>query len=328
MNDSLVIRSLLVDKSTGKYIKAVNEHGFDDYVQIFTRRNEKSEIVIFDFSKAVSLFHEELDKKLNIRDDRDLLVKRNTVFNTWVRLKSLTNEIMLCQTSLQVSRDAEEVLNWIYTRIPELKSNYSSATDSKSFSTNWVNEKTSALLKISNEVEAFLEVLMCHIYATVKVDISYFKTDFILGLHCLNTRKVVLDILHNELNYWQGEFRHNSMIFQCCMEDLGINPKALLVQIESSLSVEEVKDKVLSKAKIEDINDGYSVRREYKVSWIGSSIDNIDRVKILSKLLQKIDSIILLLDNLKSNTVKFNDSAAEQEAFEQSLESLVLENKI
>jgi len=57
MNNDLAIRSLLVDKRTGKYIKAVNEHGFDDYVQLFTKSNEKSEIVIFDFSKAVSLFH-------------------------------------------------------------------------------------------------------------------------------------------------------------------------------------------------------------------------------------------------------------------------------
>lgn len=326
MNNDLAIRSLLVNKRTGKYIKAVNEHGFDDYVQLFTKRNEKSEIVIFDFSKAVSLFHKELDKKLDARDYRDLVVKRGTVFNTWVRLKSLTNETMLCQTALQVSRDAEEVLNWIYTRIPELEKNYRSATDGKSPGM-WVNEKNSALLKISNEVEAFLEVLMCHIYATVKVDTSYFKTEFILGQHCVNIRKVVLDALYSELNYWKGNFRHDSMIFQCCMEDLGINPEALLVQIESTQSVEELKGSVLSAAKIEDINDGYNIRRGYTVSWAKSSTDNIDRVKILSKLLQKIDSIILLLENLKNNTVKFNDSPAEQEAFEQSLESLVLEDK-
>ncbi|MED5533016.1 MAG: hypothetical protein VX411_02795, partial [Pseudomonadota bacterium] len=68
----------------------------------------------------------------------------------------------------------------------------------------------------------------------------------------------VLDALCSELNYWRGDFRHDSMIFQCCMEDLRINPEALLFQIESSHSVEELKASVLSAAKIEDINDGYN----------------------------------------------------------------------
>ncbi|BBI75692.2 hypothetical protein HAALTHF_49400n [Vreelandella aquamarina] len=57
------------------------------------------------------------------------------------KIKFIKNEIMLCQTALQVSRDAEEVLNWIYTRIPELEKNYRSATDSKSPGM-LVNEKT------------------------------------------------------------------------------------------------------------------------------------------------------------------------------------------
>lgn len=326
MKNDLAIRSLLVDKDTGRYIKAVDEHGLDDYVHLFSRKDEKSEVVIFDFAKAVSLFHDELDKKLNARDYRDLTVKRGIVFNTWVRLRSLTNETMLCQTALQVSRDAEEVLNWIYTRIPELERNYRSATDTKP---QWggVNEKNSALLKISNEIEVFLEVLLCHIHATTKVDINYFKNDFVLEQHCVNIRKVILDALNSELNYWNGDFRYDSMVFQLCMEDMGVNPEVIVFQIDSSFSVTELKNKIISTAKIEDKSDGYSVMREYTVSWPKYSDESIGRVKALSRLLQKIDSIIIFLKNLKDHAVKFNDDAAKQQEFENSLESLVLKNK-
>lgn len=326
MRNNLAIRSLLVDRGTGKYIKAVDEHGLDDYVRLFSRRSEKSEIVIFDFAKAVSLFHKELDKKLNAQDYRDLIVKRGTVFNTWARLRSLTNETMLCQTAFQVSRDAEEVLNWIHTRIPELEKNYRSAADSKPQG-SWVNEKNSALFKISNEVEAFLEVLLCHIHATTKVDINYFKTDFILEQHCVNIRKVVLEALSRELNYWNRDFRNDSMIFQLCMEDMGINPEVIVLQIDSSLDVAELRNRIICNAKIEDKHDGYSARREYTVSWPKCSNDGIDRVKTLSRLLQKIDSVNLFLESLKDHAVQFNTDAEKQREFESSLESLVLENK-
>lgn len=323
MNNDLAIRSLLVDKSTGRYIKAVDERGIDDYVRLFSREIEKSELVIFDFAKAVSIFHDELDKKLNIRDYRDLTIKRGTVFNTWARLRSLTNEMLICQTAAQISRDAEEVLNWIYTRIPELEKNYRSAVDAR----GWTNEKNSALLNISNEVEVFLEVLLCHIHATTKVDINYFKSDVIIEQHCTAIRNKILGYLENELDYWNGDFNFRSMIFQICMEDMGLNPEAIAFQIDSNLDVAELRQRIIKTAKIEDNYDGHYVTREYKVSWPKYSNERIDRVKILSQLLQKIDSILLFLKSLKDNVVKFNDDAAMQREFERSLESLALEGK-
>ncbi|ADP17091.1 hypothetical protein AXYL_03771 [Achromobacter xylosoxidans A8] len=326
MNTDLAVRSLLLDRSTGKYIKAVDEHGLADYVNLFSKRTEKSEVVIFDFSKAVSLFHENLSKQLAARDHRDLTVKRGTVFNTWVRLRSLTNDSMLIHTAFQVSRDAEEVLNWIYTRIPDLKEIYHSASDYSSRGA--ASEKNSAILKLSSEIETFFEVLLCHIHATTKVDIGYFKTEFILSQHCINIRGVIVDILNNELNYRNGEFNRNSMIFQLCMEDMKISPAAILLQIGSCVNVNDLREKILNTAKTEDRDDGYSARREYTVSWPKASNASIDRVKILCKLLQNIDSIIFFLDNLKGQETKLNADTAQQREFESNVDSLILGDNI
>jgi hypothetical protein len=322
MNDNLAVRSLLFDRNTGKYIKAVNEHGLDDYVGLFSKKNEKSEVVVFDFSKAVSLFHENLSKQLATKDHRDLTVKRGTVFNTWVRLRSITNNTMLIHTASQVSRDAEEVLNWIYTRIPDLQKNYHSANDYSSG--GMVNGKSAALLKLSSEIETFFEVLLCHIHATTKVDIGYFKTEFILSQHCTNIRGVIIGILNNELNYWNGEFGRDSMIFQLCMEDMKISPAAILLKIDSQVNVQQLREQILSTAKTETRDDGYGARREYTVSWPKASNASIDRVKILCKLVQTVDSIILFLDNLKSEEIRLNADTAQHRDFENSLDSLML----
>jgi hypothetical protein len=111
------------------------------------------------------------------------------------------------------------------------------------------------------------------------------------------------------------------------MEDMGVNPEAIVLQIDPSLCVAELKNKIIGTAQIQDKHDGYSVRREYTVSWPKCSDDSIDRVKILSRLLQKVDSIMLFLESLNDHTVQFNNDAEKQREFETSLESLLLDNK-
>lgn len=323
MKNQISVRSILVDKSNGQYIKAVNELDLLDYVQLFTKSNEKSEIVLFDFSQAVEIFHDALEKKLNQIEYKELTVKRGTVFNTWVRLKSYTNENLLCQAVSQVCRDSEEVLSWIYTRLPDLKRDYYWAKDEK-IQNNFTNEKNKSLLKLSNEIEAFIEVLLCSIHSTVKVDINYFKSDFIVEKHCSEVRSIVVEILKSEMSHQKDYFDWNSFIYQCCMETLEINPEALLLQIGSNLKADDLRNEVISRAKIVDMNDENCTNRGYTVTWPSFNEEKIKRVKILSQLLQKIDSIVLLVEKLKSNEIHFNDDKLEQAKFESSLESIFL----
>lgn len=324
MNKDHSVRSMLVDKKTGKYIKAVDEQDLSDFVQLFTKNSGKSEITLYDFSRVIQYFHDEIDIKLKQREHNELLVKRATVFNNWRRLRSLTNEVMLAQTATQVCRDAEEVLNWIYTRLPKLNQEYNYAKDSNFYR----NEKTESLLKLSDEIEAFIEMLLCNIHSTVKVDINYFKSETVVIQHCFSIRKIVFDALCNEIGFHNGNFRRDSLIYQSCMENLGINLEALLYQVGSDKKDSDIKYEIFSNPEIVDMSDEYNSKRGFTVTWSSASQGSINRTKILSSLLQKIDSIILLIDKLKSHAVIFDSSSSgSQEKFEQNVEALLLEHK-
>jgi hypothetical protein len=301
-----------------------NPRDLSDFVQLFTENNGESKILLYDFSCVVQYFHDEIDKKLKQRENNELLVKKATVFNNWTRLKSLTNEALLSQTVSLVIRDSEEVLNWIYTRLLELNQKYKYANDS---SNNYRNEKTESLLKLSDEIEAFIEMLLCNIHSTLKVDIGYFKSETVVIQHCYSIRNIVFHALCNEIGFHNGNFRWNSLIYQSCMEDLGINPEALLYQVGSDRKASDIKNEIISNPEIVDMSDEYDSKRGFIVTWTNTSKGSIDRTKILLQLLQKIDSIILLIDTLKSHDVIFDISSENREKFELSFESLLLENR-
>jgi len=323
MNNEVSVRSLLVDKPSGRIIKAIDERDLSDFLPLLTNRESKNpKIVLYDFSPVIQYFHNEIEGKLAQREHKELTIKRATVFNTWMRLKTVTNEMLLCQTSSQVMRDSEEVLNWIHTRIPELVKNYSLASRSKPQHAQ-KNEKTEALLKLSDDIEVFIEILLCNIHATAKVDIKSLRADFVITEHCKSIQKLVLQSLSSELDFHNGTFNSSSIIHQSCMENLGINPEALINLIGADCTKESIKNAILSKATIEDAWDGYNNERKYVVTWPKSDPDAVERVKMLSKLLERINLLLVLVENLKNSEATFEDRPEKQEEFERSIQMLL-----
>ncbi|MGP4952426.1 hypothetical protein ACTXGO_09640 [Psychrobacter sp. T6-1] len=327
MNNNLAVRSMLLDKSTGKLIKAVDERDLSDFLPFITGEAvNKKGIVVFDFAPVIQHFHDELEIKLAKRENQDLAIKRATVFNTWLRLKSTTNETLLCQSSVQVMRDSEEVLNWIHTRIPELEKCYYRADSSND--QKFLSDKTQALIKLSDDIEVFIEILLCNIHTTAKVDIESFKSDVVITEHCKLIQKLVFKALCSELAYFNGKFNCTSLIYACCMEDLGINLEALIGLLDpQDVNAESIRNSVLSTAVIEDVYDHSTCMRRRSVSWPKANHHNLERVKLLSKLLERINLLLILIEKLKSVEVSFNNDFESQSDFENSIQSLLLNHK-
>ncbi len=316
MNKDISVRSLLVDKITGRYIKAVDEQDLSDFVHLFTKKTtEPSKMVLFDFSSTVNHFHNLIDKNLSARENKELLIKRNTVFNTWTRLKSQTNESLLCQTASLIIKDSEEVLNWIYTRLPDLEKAYNHAYPT--------NRKNEALLRLADEVDVFIEILLCNIHTTAKIDIKSFKFDCILTQHSISIRDFLLNLLQREVKFYQGRFSDNSLIYQCCMENLNINPEVLLSQLNSEKSKIDLMNEIINKATLETHRDKWSNIRQYTISWHEADPEEIKRTKTLSQLLQKVEAIISLLEQLKTFDISFDESSNDKEEFEAHINKLL-----
>jgi len=326
MNNNLSVRSLLVDKATGKFVKAVDERDLSDFLPLIAQENKDvSRVVVFDFTPIIEYYHNELEHKLAQREHKELAVKRATVFNTWMRLKTFTNESLLSQTSSKILHDTEEVLNWIHTRLPELEKNILNANEN---SQSYINEKTEALLRFSDDIEVFIEVLLCNIHTTANIDINSIKSDFIITEHCNSIRNLILKLLIRETDYYNGEFGWNSIIKNACMEDIGVNPEAIIHLLESEESVQSIKNSILSTAAYEDEWDGNRQSRKYSVSWPKANPNSVERVKVLARLLENINSVLGVIEKLKLSDISYNQNSESQESFESDIQRLLPKRNI
>lgn len=321
MNNDLSVRSLLLDKTTGKFIKAVDERDLSDFLPLLAKSSrEDNKVQVFDFTPLIQYFHNDLENKLKQREHKDLTIKRGTVFNTWMRLSTITNENLLCQLSSQIMKDSEEVLNWIYTRLPEIKSDIYTAKEEPRACKN---AKTEAVYRFSDDVEVFFEVLLCNIHTTAKVDIDSLKSDFIIMKHCNSIRGIILELLQSEANYRNGSFSWYSVIYNICMENIGINSDALVNLIDSTKNSQDIKNIIISEASWSDEWDGNCEYRKYTLRFPKADSNKIERIKVLSKLLESINSILSLLNKLKEADIYFNQSEEAKSEFESAFQALL-----
>ncbi|AZQ11181.1 hypothetical protein [Shewanella khirikhana] len=327
MNQDLSVRSLLVDKGTGKYIKAVDERDLSDFLPLLAQEDSSShKVTVYDFKSVVEYYHNELEGKLVQRENKELAVKRATVFNTWMRLRTITHESMLCQMSAQLLRDAEEVSNWIHTRLPELKRTFQTTHEGQNYHKN---EKTEALLRLSDDIEVFIEVLLCNIHTTAGIDINSIKSDYIITEHCNSIRNLIVDLLKSESDFYNGEFNWNSIMHSACMENIGFNPDAIVHLLEAKSTVQDIKNNILKNANYEDVyGDGRWPERKYSVTWPKADPNRVDRVKILARLLENINSVMNVLEKLKLSDVSNNQDQKSQESFENEIQKLLPQRNI
>ena len=320
MKNQLLVRSLLVDPITKKYIKAVNEQDFSDFVQLLTKQNQDSKLEVFDFSLVIEAFHGHLDERLKYREDTEVCVKRNNVFNGWKRIRSIRNEGLLNSAVVNNCAEAEDALNWIHTRLPKLKSDFSYAPD-YDYRTG-KNEKAAALISFSGEIEAFIEVLLCSIHSMLLVDHGYFRGEDVYIGHCCTVRGHLIEVLCKELGYRNGNFDWNSAIHQCVMEPerVGIDANALLLQIGSAKHIEDIRRTLVNAESVEEFGNG---TRGYVVKWPSTPSYIIEGIKNISRLLLEIDSISDFLRKLNSSDFQYGAKGGEQNTFEKEVRILL-----
>lgn len=321
MKNQLLVRSLLVDPITKKYIKAVDEQDFSDFIQLLSRRGEDSGVRVFNFSSIIDAIHRQIDKRLKHRENTELSVKRNNVFNGWKRIKSIRNDSLLNSAVVQICSEAEDALNWMHTRLPKFKTSFLLAKYGYDYRLQR-DDKRTALLEFSDEIEAFIEVLLCTMHSMLLVDPGYFKDEDVYVEHCHTVRSLLVEALCSELGYRNGKFAWNSFIHQCVMEPkrVGINADALMLQIGSEERGKDIERSLVDLDKTMDFDDG---TRGYVVKWSPMSSDKIEGVKVLSRLLQEIDSIFGFLNSLSSSDLQYDVQGPEQDSFEQEVRLLL-----
>jgi hypothetical protein len=323
MTKNIAVRSMLVDENTGKYIKAIDERGLDDFLQLITTSPKDGSIIFFDFSNIIEHFNSLLNNTLNQHEDKELLIQKNTIFNFWQRFKTFTNESTKNDAATKLMYECETTLSLINTRIPDLYSDYYHRTND-SAPNYYPNDKKTKLEKLIKEIDVSIEILLCNIHVTATVDILSFKNDTILSGHCIDIHTLLLTCIHSEIGYYNN-FHYDSLIYQCCMEDMGIFPDILLKICNINTNAEKIKHEIMKNSVLSDECDEHNneVFRVKKIKWSKACNHKLERTKMLLIVMQKVLALIDLIERLKNNDVVFNEDQKAKENFEQEISSLI-----
>ena len=317
MNDAVAVRSLMVDKVSGRLIKAIDERDLSDFIDLYRRANGPA-FVIVDFAPAVGAFHAELDRQLAWRELAELVIAKNSIFNNWVRFKSLTKEPLRSNFATQFWQDCEKVLGKIHLELEERYDQYVRADHQNLFHSS----KTTAFDNLMCYVSAFIETLLCEVHSTAVVDVESFKHESILSGHADALRERLAKYLKWEFGYWENRFSANSLIYQCVMEQMGIEVDALLSMASIPYSSEQLRQQIESSSELFTETTYNQIRMRKRVyEWPEADPVKLKRVKQLALALQRITALSVLIQQLKDG--EFDPSNDNLSDFDGQVESLL-----
>lgn len=322
--DNKNIRIMLVDNNNGRYIKSVYDNTFSEFLNLILS-NEKSNIVtVPDFSSILEYFHKKLDIRFQQTEDRELKIKIKTIYDSWEELQSIEKISLYEQKASSVHKECIEAINWITVRIEDFQKRYESLRVTNNNQRYSIEQEKKSMIEkdFSNEINSFIQILLCYIHTMCKVDIKYFKNDTMLNKYCFNVKQIILELLKKELEYHLDDFMHNSPIYYYCFNNKSdVNTELLLEQISYKKTIKEIANDKLIARIIDDSNEYNKQKIEIDFSWIVPKNEQTERIKILSEDLKKIDNILELLGRLKDDNIQYCENKNLEVEIKQYLEN-------
>jgi len=318
MSNEITVRSLMVGADK-KYIKAINEVSLVDYLRITTTQNTNT---LYDFSIVVDNFHTLLNKKANQIQAKGLSVNRHTIFNTWSRFRTTSNKEQKNGFSTALVIEAEKAMNSIKHSLTDLKNSYLWARDEINHYPQ-TYKKSEAFEEYALNIECYTEALLCSFHTTAISNLESFKEDTTLIEHAYFVRDSLTSCLYSETGFFNESFQSNSLIYQCCMENMGIDVPALLLLMDCKISKSDLKEKIYNNEQLDTHYDYNIPYRKLTLEWPEADLAALKRTKRLASLLQNINSIISKMEELKAENFELTQTPTEQEQFIKQIEELI-----
>ena len=319
--NKLGLRSLLWDKASGRLIKAVNERDLCDYLENFLS-SRAAPVAVLDFAPAIAEFHKVLEQHFDKRDLKDLMAAKNAVFNTWVRFRAATAESVKTNLGVALGFEAEKVLSKIHF---DLGPRYDAFVRATGNLAPFKPAKDEAFNDLMCYVDSFIEMLLCAVHATATIDLPSLKGDTVLAAHCNELESKLIEYLKYECGYYDNRFSQTSLIYQCCMEELGIDVEPLLVMMGVAVTKKELCQHIKSRASSILEPRGSLQIRKLTYEWFESDAKQIDRVRKLTLALQRIIAIKELMRQLQEGD--FQPSASSDSLLEKQTDLLIGDNE-
>lgn len=323
MSEKNYVRAMLMNGDNHRYIAELDSMRFSEFVNLIARGDQdKPSVTIVDFYPIVEMVHNKIQSRFRGAEDKEVSVQRASIFNDCARIRSFSRPEAVVGVSLGVIKESEKIINLIHTRLPQFLSPYKYPDHTKRH-LDQAKDKETTFSQFSGDVDAFLEVLLCNVYATAKLDPGYFNSEFIVLGHCQAIRDIVLDALSHDLNFRNGVFGHRSLIYQSCFEGIGVDPDTFSVLVGSDLRFDDhVWNLVQRSQRSELLENGYTVQSR-RVDYIVHSAGEIERAKKLAAFLIRINALLGLLDELRAHDVEYDGRRELSDELETKLNELL-----
>lgn len=315
------IRTMLVNSKNHRYVTELDTMGVSEYMQLMVKSQQGMPSFILDFSPLVEIFHNKIDENNKYHEDREIKLGRSSVYNIWRQIKGSSDSSFAGALGANLVAKSEDLLNLIHSRLPGLtidyRSNYQDIPHEASY------KRGVAFFKFISDIEAALEVLLCRVYISAKFGFETLINDVVMTGHCRAIRAVVLAELKNDACYneAQADFYHHSPLYHACIKDIGINPNAVCYLLDSTVTSEDFKDRLIAEGYSNQ--DGYG-QFQTTLRWTWCDHEKAERIRGLSKILVRLNMLLGMLEELHGTEIQFDNENKYREDFKDVLAKLLV----
>lgn len=314
------VRTMLVNSKSHRYVTELDTMGVSEYMQLMIKSQQGMPSFVLDFSSLVEIFHTKIDDKNKYYEETEVKLGRSSIYNIWRQIKGSSDSSFAGALGANLVTKSEDLLNLIHSRLPGLTKDYRSSHQNTPLEAS--NKSSVAFSKFISDIDAALEVLLCRVYISAKFGFETLINDVVMTGHCRAIRDVVLaelrrDVCYNEV---QADFYHHSPLYHACIEDIGINPNALCYLLGSSITSEDLKDRLIAEGYSKD--EGYG-QIQTVLRWTWCDHEKAERIRELSKMLVRLNMLLGMLEELRGTELKFDNDNNYRDDFKDALAKLL-----
>jgi len=314
------VRTMLVNSKNHRYVTELDTMGVSEYMQLMIKPQQGTPSLILDFSQLVEILHTNIDKKNKYYEEAKVKIERSSIYNIWKQIKESSDSSFAGALAANLVTKSEDLLNLIHSRLPILKADYRSSHQNTTLEAP--NKSSAAFSNFISNIDAALEVLLCRVYISAKFGFETLINDVVMTGHCRAIRDVVLAELKRDIGYneAQADFYHYSPLYHACIEDIGINPNALCYLLGSSITSEDLKNRLIAEG-----NSAPDGRDQFQTTlrWTWCDHEKAGRIREFSKMLLRLNMLLGMLEELHGTELQFDNDNKYRDNFKDALTKLL-----
>lgn len=199
MNNKTFVRTLLIDSENKQYIKKLDERSLDSYIELLSKENKNdiaNHLTIVDFSPVIEHLHQGIESALKKHRNEQIKIHHATTYNIWLRFKDIPehNENIILSQEMKIMDDTELTFNTIISSLGELNAKYIRLQLTQTIE----SDKNNLLEEILDNVDIFIESMLCHIHAGIILNPDILKKSVTIPQHLLSVLKTLQRLLRDE----------------------------------------------------------------------------------------------------------------------------------